>query len=513
MYHWPAQNWPNGTMIDVYDWDNRNYLGQIPQAPVTYNVIGNMNEFQVSITETTFGGLSDLATQPGAIIDYGSLIYITLSRAKTAREAIQVMTSLVAQYGYASDGESFSIGDPTEAWVLEMIGKGAYGLGAVWVAQRVPDGYICAHANQARIRTFPLNDSNNCVYAPDVVTFAQDRGYYPKNGSAAQFSFSDTYDPVTFGSARACEVRVWSFFNRVSTDMGQYLDYVQGYNLTNRMPLWIKPNRQIGVYDIQDWMGDHLEGTWFDFSQDVGAESYNTPYRWRPLSWPYNGNTYVNERSAGTQQSAFSVVCQMRSWYPNAIGGIIWFGTDDADSVVHIPMYSVSRRTPLPYTCHNPEPTNPNGDMLSFSFESAFWVFNLVTNFVYPRYGQMHPEVDNKIASYRSYFESEVPAIDQAALALYKINQTQAIDFLTQFSVSTGETVVKEWLDFFKYLFTKYMDGNIKTPNPDSRNPNLAQPGYSNAWYGRIVAETGTHYMEPASAGFGATKFKKFKGV
>jgi dipeptidase len=293
--------------------------------------------------------------------------------------------------------------------------------------------------------------------------------------------------------------------------MDQYLDYAQGYNLTNRMPLWVKPNQKINVTELMDFMGDHYENTWFQFDQDVGAEAFNTPYRWRPLTWQVGTNTYVNERSAGVQQTGFSMVAQMRSWLPSPVGGLMWFGVDDADSVVHTPIYSASTSTPKPYTCTNPDNSVPNGDLLTFDFNSAFWVFNLVTNYAYPRYNTIHPEVRQKILQYRSFYTAEIPAIDQTAMNMYKSNPTQALDFVTSFSVTTAEALVADWQGFFGYLFTKYMDGNIKTPSPTSLNPNCQQPGYSATWYQRIVNDTGDHYEQPTSITLTASDYRKLR--
>jgi len=351
LYHFPASDYTNGTMLDVYDWDTAVYLGKIPQVSHTYNVIGNINEFALSIGETTFGGLGPLQKQAKAIVDYGSLIYITLQRSKSAREAIKTMGSLVAQYGYYSEGESFSIADPNEVWVLEMIGKGNYEKGAVWVAQRIPDGYVSAHANQARITNFPLNDADNCIYSPDVISFAKKHGFYPSSAADNLFSFSDVYDPVTFDGARFCEGRVYSFFRNVkSSILAQYLDYAQGRNLTNRMPLWIKPDRKISLNDTFSLMRDHFEGTWLEFNSDVGAEAFQLPYRWRPMTWSVGGAEYVHERATSTQQTGFSFVSQLRSNFPSPIGGIIWFGVDDSALTLHVPMYCGMKSIPFSFS-------------------------------------------------------------------------------------------------------------------------------------------------------------------
>ena len=399
LYHYPAADWPEGAMRDVYDWDGGMYRGQIPEVAHTYNVVGNMNEWQVAIGETTYGGIESLWEGPG-IIDYGSLIYITLQRAKTAREAIKCMGELVYNYGYVSEGESFSICDTEEVWILEMIGKGKQSKGAVWVARRIPDGYVSGHANQARITTFPLasrkcktsitfknidkllKDPNiDCVYADDVISFAKDMKLY--NGPDDKFSFSDVYNPVTFDGARFCDLRVWAMFNKVTDNMKDYWDYATGRDIkrvqpytanmcqtpdnfpTNRMPLWVLPTKKVSVLDMMDFMRDHLEGTELDMSQDVGAGPFHCPYRWRPMDWEVDGVTYIHERTTATQQTGFSFVAQSRGKWDWPIGGIIWFGVDDTDNTVYCPMYSCMTEIP---ECFR----EGNGSMSEWSETSAF---------------------------------------------------------------------------------------------------------------------------------------------
>ncbi len=509
LYHWPAATYTSGTMLDVYEWDTGKLLGQIKQAGQTFNVVGNMNEYQVAIGETTYGGREELSTQTGAIVDYGSLMYIALQRSKTAREALKVMAELVADYGYASSGESFSVSDANEVWIFEMIGKGEGKKGAVWVAMKVPDGYVCAHANQARIMTFPLADGkksltfsqrdkiNNaeveCFYADDVITFAKEKGYF--NGKDAEFSFSDIYAPVTFGGARFCEVRVWSFFKSVNSGMNKYFDYASGHNLKNRMPLWIKPDRKVAVEDVMDYMRDHLEGTPLDMTQDIGAGPYGNPYRWRPLTWQVDGVNYCNERATATQQTGFIFVAQSRSWLPNEIGGIFWFGVDDAASNVFIPMYSSITKVPEAFAVGN-------GSMMDFSFAAGFWVFNLVSNFSYTQYNVIHPEIRAEQAKLEDGFLTQTGEMDKKAQALYETNKSSAIAMLTDYSVKAGNETVKHWLNFYTYLFTKYMDGNIKTKVdvPEGykyHSPTLKQPGYGDDWYRKIVEETGDHFKMP----------------
>lgn len=515
LYHWAAATWPEGTLMDVYEWDTGKYLGKIKQAAQTYNVVGNINEFQVSIGETTYGGLPELGSQEGAIIDYGSLIYITLQRARTAREAIRIYHELMSTYGYASSGESFSIADANEVWILELIGKGNGHKGAVWVARMVPDGYVSAHANHARITTFPradgktsvtadnfdqfLEDKNiQTIYSTDVVSFAREKGFF--KGKDENFSFSDTYAPVDFGGARFCEIRVWSMFNDVTDDMDKYWEYVKG-NIehgktlangdenvdkyaTNRMPLWVKPNKKISPLDMFEFMRDHLEGTELDMSKDIGAGPFGVPYRWRPLTFEVDGISYCNERATATQQTGFSFVTQMRNWLPDPIGGIIWFGIDDASCSVYMPMYCGITRAP-----HSIE--RGNGALMRWSSDAAFWVFNQVSNFAYTRWNAIYPEVKQKIDGYEQEFVTLTPMIDEKAKALYDENPNLAIAYLTDYSTSVSDRVTNEWQDFYRHLFMKFMDGNIKTPNPGQQNPNVSQPGYGDDFYRKIVKETG----------------------
>ncbi|PXX98860.1 dipeptidase [Marinifilum breve] len=508
LYFRPAADWAEGTMIDVYEWDTGKYLGKIPQVPHTYSVVGNMNEFQLAIGETTYGGRSELGTgkQEGALIDYGSLIYLTLQRAKNAREAIKVMTELVENHGYYSSGESFSISDKNEIWILEMIGKGNGEKGAVWVARMIPDGYVSGHANQARITTFPLEGKNSIssdkmdkifnpevtnVYAKDVISFAKEKGYYPKDGKNKEFSFSDTYAPVDFGAARFCEIRVWSFFNDVKEGMDKYFDYCKGKvehdekgYATNRMPLWIKPDNKINVLEVMDFMRNHLEGTELDMAKDMGAGPYGNPYRWRPLTWKVDGVTYCNERATATQQTGFSFVAQSRNWLPDAVGGINWFGVDDAASSVYFPMYCGSTRVPKSFAVGN-------GKMMEFTNKSAFWVFNQVTNFAYTRYNAIHPEIAKKQKALEKKYLSFTKIIDLAAEGMFKTDEAAAVEFLTDFSCNQGDNLTDEWREFYGYLFAKFMDGNIKEKDGNNQNPKMKQPGYSKEFYETIVKTTG----------------------
>ena len=504
VYHWPAQDWPAGSMLDVYEWDTGKFMGKIPQVAHTYNVVGNMNEHQLAISETTFGGRKELASQTGAIIDYGSAIYITLQRAKNAREAIVVMTDLIEKYGWASSGESISIIDPNEVWIIEIIGKGEGEKGAVWVARMVPDGYVSAHANQARITTFPLegktsisSDKMNKIYDPnittvyskDVISFAKEKGFYPQDGKNKDFSFSDTYAPVDFSGARACEIRVWAFFNAVNPDMAQYWDYATGRNIqrdskgyaTNRMPLWIKPSEKVDVMQVMDFMRDHLEGTELDMSKDMGAGPYECPYRWRPMSFKVDGKEYVHERATATQQTGFTFVAQCRSWLPDEIGGILWFGVDDAASTVYFPMYSAATEVPFAFAVGN-------GSMMEFTNKAAFWVFNQVTNFAYTRYNLIHPEIRAKQVALEKQYVDFVQMIDAGAKEMLAQNKEAAIKFITDFSCRTGNHLVDTWRDFYGYLFCKFMDGNVKTAIPGEKNPKVEQPALPE-WYLRMIIE------------------------
>ncbi len=481
LYFRPAKDYPQGTMMDIYEWDTGKYLGKIKQAAHTYSVVGNMNEYQVALGETTYGGREELLDTT-AKVDYGSLMYLALQRAKTAREAIKVMGELVAEYGYASEGESFSVSDANEAWILEMIGKGSNNRGAVWVARRIPDGYISGHANQARITTFPLNDPENCMYAKDVISFAREKGYF--KGEDKDFSFSDTYNPLGFEGARFCEARVWSAFNRVNKDMGKYVDYAMGENLKNRMPLWIKPDKKLTVYDVMELMRDHYEGTPMDMTKDYGAGPYDCPYRWRPLTWKVDGVQYFNERATSTQQTGFSFVAQSRAWLPAPIGGVFWFGVDDTYSTVYAPMYCGITAVPESYK-------EGNGDMMTFKDNTVFWVFNQVSNFAYTRYKEMIPEIRAVQKELETKFiQEQVPTIDKKAEELYKKSPKKAVEMLTTYSTNTGQDVVKRWKELYGYLFTKYMDGNIKTKGKTKETSKVKQPGYGDEWYWTLVKET-----------------------
>ncbi|HQP05089.1 MAG TPA: C69 family dipeptidase [Bacteroidales bacterium] len=499
LYYFPAADYKAGDMLKVYEWDSGKYLGEIPQISHTYQVVGNVNEHQVAIGETTYGGRPELVDTT-AILDYGSLIYIALQRSKTAREAIKVITDLIALYGYYSSGESFSIADKNEVWIFEMIGKGPGNKGAVWVARLVPDGYVCAHANQARITTFEYQKKNkwddpnaNTFNSPDVISFARSKKYF--SGKDEEFSFSDTYAPVDFSAARFCEIRVWAFFNSVTDGMDKYWDYAKGHiehgangYATNRMPLWVKPTKKIGVLDVMAYMRDHLENTELDMSKDAGAGPFGCPYRWRPLTWQVDGQTYLNERATATQQTGFSFVAQMRSWLPDKVGCINWFSVDDAACTVYMPIYCGIAKVPYPIA-------HGNGSMMEFSDESAFWVFNQVSNFAYTRWNSIYPEIKGLQYDLEKGFTKETAVIDSKIANMKSISDAEITDIVTQYSVTAVEMTFKTWKKLYSDLFVKYMDGNIKEKNPVPDNylyvtPSVKQPGYSYSFLKNIVDET-----------------------
>ncbi len=488
LYFWPATTYAEGTMLKVYEWDTSKYLGEIDQVAQTYSVIGNMNEHQLSIAETTFGGRKELGN-PDGLIDYGSLIYITLQRAKTAREAISTMADLVEKYGYYSSGESFSIADADEVWVMEMIGKGKGVKGANWVAVKIPDGYVSAHANQARITTFPLNDPENCLYSKDVIDFAREKGYF--DGKKKDFSFADAFAPLDFGAVRFCDARVWSAFNIMNpAEMGDYVEYAQG-NSTERMPLYIKPSRKISHRDVMNIMRDHYEGTPLDMTKDAGAGPYGKPYRFRPLTWKVDDETYFNERAIATQQTGFSFVAQMRNWLPAHIGGILWFGVDDAASSVYMPMYA--GMTNVPYCL-----AEGNGDLLNFSWDASFWVFTFVSNQAYGRYNFMIEDIKKVQTELEDNLTSYTVAIDQSAKALYDQNPDLARQFLTDFSMNQAEIVTERWRQLGQFLLVKYNDGNLheeengvflRNEHGYPKSPSF--PGYSEEFYRSVVKDAG----------------------
>ncbi len=487
LYHWPAASHASSEMLNIYEWDSKKCLGQIPQVEKTYNVVGNMNEFQLTISETTFGGRENLVDTTG-IIDYGSLIYITLQRARTAREAIQVMTDLVQEYGYCSSGESFSIADPNEVWIMEMIGKGLHNKGAVWVAERIPDDCIAAHANHSRIHTFPLDDKENCIYSPEVISFAREKGYF--TGLNRDFSFSDAYAPSDFGALRGCEARVWSFYNMFCSGMDKYIPYINGKS-KEYLPLYIKPDKKVSVQNLMNAMRDHFEGTPFDMTKDPGAGSFALPYRWRPLTYTVDSVKYTNERAIATQQTGFSFVAQMRNFMPDPIGGILWFGVDDAASCVYVPMYCSITEIPECFRVGN-------GDLLNFSWTSAFWIYNWVANMAYTKYSYMMSDIKPLQQQLEGNFRLSQTDIEKKAMEVYTKNPGQVVKFLTDYSVSQAQASTERWKKLGEYLMVKYIDGNVKREKDgrfletkDGYPASPLQPGYSREFYKTIVNDAG----------------------
>ncbi|MDR1226761.1 MAG: C69 family dipeptidase [Prevotellaceae bacterium] len=515
LYHYPAAKHEKGAMRKIENWDSGKPLGYISEAERTYNVVGNMNEHALAIGETTFGGHDELVDTTG-IMDYGSLMYVALQRTKNAREAIKVMTDLVAQYGYHSSGESFSIVDTSEAWILEMVGKGSktikdakgkpFAKGAVWVAVRIPDGYVSAHANQARIRQFPLATGKNSsisskdmkrlldknvdvIYSADVVDFARAAGYY--KGMDKDFSFSDAYNPVDFGGARFCDARVWAFFNAVNNEMDAYLDYAMGHNLTNRIPLYIKPNRQLSALDIAGFMRNHYEGTPMDMTKDFGAGAFACPYRWRPMTWKLDSVDYLHERAIATQQTGFWFVAEARAGLPSPIAGVLWFGVDDAATSCLTPIYGSSTVVPECFRVGN-------GDMLTYSPTAAFWTFNRVTNFAYLRYNAISADIIKVQQDQEQQAQKDLFNADEVILNLYKSEPSKVQDYINNFSVKTAEQMHARWQDLDKYLLVKFIDGNIKkedasgfTRTPYGNAPSPIQPELPEKYRRAIVQDNG----------------------
>lgn len=477
----PAADHKPGTMRVINDWDTGIKHGEIPEAAHTYAVVGNINEHQLTIAESTWGGREELWESDG-IIDYGSLIYIALQRCRTAREALDLMTKLVAEYGYCSEGESFSIGDPNEIWVLDLIGKGKKEKGAVWVAQRVPDDCIAGHANQARIHRFPLNDKANCIYSKDVITFARKMGYF--NGKDADFDFSAAYAPADFGTLRGCDARVWSYFNRFKAGMDKYLPFINGKKGAEVMPFAVQPDRKVSVRDVQNMMRDHYEGTPFDMTQDPGAKvNYDVPYRWRPMEFKVDSVTYSMERAIATQQTGFVFVSQMRSWLPDQVGGCLWFGVDDANTAVFVPMYCCMTEAPASYA-------QGKADLYTLDWNSAFWVNNWVANQAYSRYNKMIVDIRKVQGEIEDSFEANQPKVEAKAVALVKTNPAEAVEFLTNYSVNQAQSTTARYRKLGEYLFVKYLDGNVKKEKDGEFERNEAgypvQPnwgGYNQEYY------------------------------
>lgn len=503
--HYPAGKHQPGEKRQIWDWDSGKYLGEIDEVPYTYNVIGNLNEHGLAIGETTFGGNETLHGGTG-VMDYGNLIWITLQRSKTAREAILTFDQLVKEYGYVSEGESFTIADPHEVWILEMIGKGHVEKGAVWVAVRVPDGHVSGHANQARIQQFPLHDADHCVYSSDVISFAEKVGLWDPQRPQEEFSFADTYDPISFTGARLSDARVWSFLSAVAADRSfekSYESYVLGHNVSARarMPLSIPSGVKISQVDLMSHMRNHYEGTALDSRYDVGAGDSSSPFRVRPLVWSDGDQQYVHERNVGTQQAGWNFVAQLRSWLPGPIGGILWFGVDDASFSVHAPFHGGNTRVPRSYA-------DGVGDALHYSQDSAFWAFNTVANFLYPRWFAAE-EVMASARKAEETFVQQLRAEELAAGALYKTNPAKAIELLTARDASRANQVVKDEFALFGQLMVTHRDGfHISSLGPHAPNhggaqggvvPKVEEVGYSTKWYDRIVKDTGDHYKMSTS--------------
>ena len=497
MAHYPAAKHAAGEMRKIYEWDTNKYLGEIPEAPETYNVLGNINEYQVAIAETTYGGREEMVDSTG-LIDYGSLIYIALQRSKSAPEAIKVMTSLVEKYGYCSEGETFTICDPKEAWIMEMMGQGAGSKKVVWVALRIPDNAVCAHANQSRIRTFNQKDKENVMFSKDCIKYARKMGWF--SGKDADFSFRDAYAAPDFSGRRFCEARVWSMFNHFQ-DMTQYVDYAAGkkpLSECKEMPLWIVPDKKVSVQDVENIMRDHYEDTPFALDNDMGEGLWQMPYRPTPLSFKVDGKSYFNERPVSTQQSAFTFVAQLRSWLPRQIGGIIWFGNDDANMVPFIPVYCGNTEPPA---CFN----DPKADDVTFSMNSAFWVCNWVSNMVYPRYSQMFPTLQAERMRFDSIYHANQATKEIEAATLYNDSPEKAVAYLTNYSNSLGEEFLHSWQQLAFRLIVKFNDMAEK-PEENGKflrtknglGASVKRTGYPERTAKRLVESTGDKLAEPA---------------
>lgn len=487
--HYPAGTHKKGEMRKIFDWDTGEYHGEIPEAPVTYNVIGNINEFQLSIGETTYGGREEMVDTTG-ILDYGSLIYVTLQRAKTAREAIAVMTSLVEKYGYCSEGETFSICDPNEAWIMEMMGTGPGSKGVVWVAMRIPDNAICAHANQSRIGKFDMKDKKNVLYSKNVISYARKMGWF--TGKDADFSWKNTYARPDFSGRRFCDARVWSFFNHYQKGFDRYLPWALGKDPNAEdMPLWIIPDRKLSVHDVEMGMRDHYEGTALALdTTNVGGGIYQMPYRPTPLQFKVDGKTYFNERPISTQQTAFSFVSQLRSWMPREIGGVIWFGNDDANMVAYTPVYCGNTVQP---ECYN----TPGADAVTFSDKNAFWVCNWVSNMVYPRYSQIFPELQTLRDSLEASYFAQQADFEKKAMNLYATDKQAALRMLNDYSVEKAQQMLAQWKNLAIRIIVKYNDMGVKQEKNGKIIQKTMRPGYPESFARKLVKETGDWYVVP----------------
>ena len=490
----PAADHPAGTMHPLYHYESNNYLGEIPEVAHTYGVVGLMNEFQVSIHETTWGGRAELTDTISGLIDYGSLMVLGLQRSKTAREAIEVMTSLVDTYGYESEGESFSVADPNEAWILEMIGKGPGRKGTVWVAVRIPDDCISGHANQSRIHQFPLKDKKNCLYAKDVISFAREKGYF--SGKDADFSFADAYAPADFGALRFCEARIWSYYNKwAAEDMSPYLPYAMGDTKGQVLPLYVKPKAPLSVQDVKDMMRDHYEGTPMALTEDIGMGAWEMPYRPTPLSFEVDGKKYFNERPISTQQSACVYVSQMRSWLPNHIGGVTWFANDEANMTVFTPCYCNMTQAPECYDKNT-------ADAFHFSTRSAYWVENWVSNMVYLRYNLLFPELQKVRDRLEADYNSLQADVESKAASMSK---EDAIKHLSAYSHRTAGAMMDEWNQLAQLIIVKYNDMAVKRTDENGQfektpggNPKpVLRPGYPEKFKREIIKQAGNRYQQP----------------
>jgi family C69 peptidase len=496
--HYPAGKHTKGEMRDIIDWDTHKYHGKIPEAPETYNVIGNMNEFQVTIAETTYGGREDMV-DPTGLIDYGSLIYIALQRSKNAREAIKVMTTLAQTYGFCSEGETFTICDPNEAWIMEMQGKGPGSKSVVWVAQRIPDNAICAHANQSRIGKFNMNDKHNVMYAKDVIKFARAKGWF--TGNDKDFSWKQVYATPNFEGRRFCDARVWAFFNRFKKGFERYLPWALGKDKdAEDMPLWIIPDKKLSIQDVQQAMRDHYEDTPLALdSTSIGGGVWQMPYRPTPLIFSCNGKKYFNERPVSTQQTAFSFVSQMRDWLPRQIGGILWFGNDDGNMVAYTPIYCGNTVQP---ECYN----TPGADAVTFSMNNAYWVCNWVSNMVYPRYSLMFPSLKQVRDSLEQNYFANQKEIESKALELYSSDRAEALKFLNNYSNEKAQQMLSRWKELAFYLIVKYNDMIVKPDvngqfqrTPEGLGANVSRPGFPESFRKRLVEETGSKYEYPTN--------------
>ena len=495
--HYPAAKHAKGEMRKIFDWDSNKYYGEIPEAAETYNVIGNINEWQVTIGETTYGGREEMVDSTG-IMDYGSLIYVALQRSKSAREAIKVMTTLANTYGYNSEGETFTICDSNEAWIMEMMGKGAGSKGAVWVALRIPDDAICAHANQSRIGKFNMKDKKNVMYAKDVVSFARSKGWF--KGKDADFSWKMAYAKPDFSGRRFCDARAWAMLNHFY-DMSPYLDWALGKNPDAQdMPLWVVPNKKVSVQDVENVMRDHYEGTPLSVADgsDIGGGIWEMPYRPTPLMYKVDGKQYFNERPVSTQQSGFVFVSQMRSWLPREIGGVFWFANDDANMAAFTPVYCSMTQRP---ECYN----TPGADALHFSKKNAYWVCNMTSNMVYPRYSLMFPSLKEVRDSLdNSYFAAQA-GVEKKAQELYAQNPQAAVKYLNDYSVEKAQQMLARWNQLFEFMVVKYNDMIIKPTDkngtfkktPYGLGATPVRPGYPEKFAKQLVKQSGDKFLVP----------------